>query len=172
MGAAIPLIKTAILLDCCRIFVPINRTRSVFWWGCMAVIALQCLWGVLCILLLNMQCSPHEAIWEFYLPSKCYSLPDVMLTSASVQILSDLILFFFPQRIIWRLQMRKRSASPSSLALVSCQLPSHPHSLKCTDRTPAPVSPHASVSPTPSPSQPHPIQCTSSALFSSGPAPG
>ncbi|GAA92593.1 hypothetical protein AKAW_10707 [Aspergillus luchuensis IFO 4308] len=49
--------------------------------------------------------GPHEAIWKFYLPSKCYSLPDVMLTSASVQVASDITMFFLPQRIIWRLQM-------------------------------------------------------------------
>ncbi|GFN20892.1 hypothetical protein ABZX51_009818 [Aspergillus tubingensis] len=104
-SAVLPLIKTAILLDWCRIFVPLNRTRNAFWWGCVSVITLQCVWGVLCILLLNMQCRPHEAIWKFYLPSKCYSLPDVMLTSASVQVASDITMFFLPQRIIWRLQM-------------------------------------------------------------------
>ncbi|RAK95362.1 uncharacterized protein BO80DRAFT_419179 [Aspergillus ibericus CBS 121593] len=104
-SAVLPLIKTAILLDWCRIFVPMDRTRNAFWWGCAAVISLQCLWGVLCILLLNMQCRPHEAIWKFYLPSKCYSLPDVMLTSASVQVVSDITMFFLPQRTIWRLQM-------------------------------------------------------------------
>jgi hypothetical protein len=32
-------------------------------------------------------------------------LPDVMLTSASVQVASDIIMFFLPQRNIWRLQM-------------------------------------------------------------------
>lgn len=71
----------------------------------MTVISVQCLWGLLCIILLNMQCRPHEAIWKFYLPSKCYSLPDVMLTSASVQVVSDIAMFLLPQRIIWGLQM-------------------------------------------------------------------
>ncbi|KAJ5309981.1 uncharacterized protein N7443_002442 [Penicillium atrosanguineum] len=52
-----------------------------------------------------MQCRPHEAIWKFYLPSKCYSLPDVMLTSASVQVVSDIAMFLLPQRIIWGLGM-------------------------------------------------------------------
>jgi hypothetical protein len=104
-SAVLPLIKSAILLDWCRIFVPVDRTRNFFWWGCMAVICLQGIWGLLCILLLNMQCRPHAAIWKFYLPNKCYSLPDVILTSASVQVASDIIMFFLPQRIIWRLQM-------------------------------------------------------------------
>lgn len=104
-SATLPLIKTAILLDWCRIFFPIDRTRNAFWCGCMAVATLQCVWGLLCIILLNMQCRPHEAIWKFYLPSRCYSLPDVMLTSASVQVASDIIMFVLPQRIIWHLQM-------------------------------------------------------------------
>ncbi|OOQ88418.1 putative 60s ribosomal protein l36 protein [Penicillium brasilianum] len=104
-SATLPLIKTAILLDWGRIFIPIDRRKNLFWWGCMTVIALQCLWGMPCIILLNAQCRPHEAIWKFYLPSKCYSLPSVMLTSASVQVVSDIAMFLLPQRIIWRLQM-------------------------------------------------------------------
>lgn len=104
-SATLPLIKTAILVDWCRIFVPIERSKNLFWVGCMVVITLQCVWGLLCIILLNMQCRPHEAIWKFYLPSKCYSLPDVMLTSASVQVVSDIAMLLLPQRIIWGLHM-------------------------------------------------------------------
>ncbi|KAF7588253.1 hypothetical protein BBP40_005975 [Aspergillus hancockii] len=104
-SAVLPLIKTAILIDWCHVFVPVDRSKSVFWWGCMIVIFFQCLWGVLCIILLNAQCRPHRAIWEFYLPSKCYSLPKVMLTSASVQVISDVTMFFLPQKIIWGLHM-------------------------------------------------------------------
>ncbi|PYH89516.1 hypothetical protein BO71DRAFT_434746, partial [Aspergillus ellipticus CBS 707.79] len=104
-SAVLPLIKTAILIDWCRVFVLVDRTKSLFWCGCMAIVALQCVWGILCIILLNMQCRPHRAIWEFYLPSKCYSLPDVMLCSASVQVVSDISMFVLPQRLIWGLQM-------------------------------------------------------------------
>ncbi|KAJ5218878.1 uncharacterized protein N7498_000977 [Penicillium cinerascens] len=104
-SATLPLIKTAILMDWCRIFVPIERSRSLFWAGCMIVISVQWLWGLLCIILLNTQCRPHEAIWKFYLPSKCYSLPKVMLTSASVQVVSDIAMLLLPQRTIWGLQM-------------------------------------------------------------------
>ncbi|GAB1192744.1 hypothetical protein APSETT444_001940 [Aspergillus pseudonomiae] len=52
-----------------------------------------------------MQCRPHRAIWEFYLPSKCYSLPDVMLCSAAVQVISDVCMFLLPQKMIWSLHM-------------------------------------------------------------------
>ncbi|PYH41044.1 uncharacterized protein BP01DRAFT_306909 [Aspergillus saccharolyticus JOP 1030-1] len=104
-SAVLPLIKSAILLDWCRIFVPVDGAKTPFWWVCMAVCALQCLWGLLCIILLNAQCRPHRAIWEFYVPSKCYSLPKVMLCSAAVQVFSDITMFLLPQSMIWGLQM-------------------------------------------------------------------
>ncbi|KAJ5344827.1 hypothetical protein N7452_002831 [Penicillium brevicompactum] len=104
-SAVLPLIKTAILLDWGRIFVAIDRSKNLFWWGCMFVSFIQCAWGISCIILLNMQCRPHAAIWKFYLPSKCYSLPKVMLASASIQVISDILMFLLPQKIIWSLQM-------------------------------------------------------------------
>lgn len=113
-SAVLPLIKTAILLDWGRIFVAGSKNKSAFWWGCVALSGLQCVWGVVCIVLLNMQCTPHEAIWEFYLPSKCYSLPKVMLSSASVQVVTDVAMVMLPQRLIWKLQTsRKRKVGIS-----------------------------------------------------------
>ncbi|EYE93879.1 uncharacterized protein EURHEDRAFT_459029 [Aspergillus ruber CBS 135680] len=107
-SVVLPLIKKSILLDWCRVFVPIDRVKSPFWWGCIAMACFQCLWGVLCIILLNTQCLPHRAIWEFYLQSKCYSLPNVMLCSASVQVISDVTMILLPQRIIWILQTSRK----------------------------------------------------------------
>ncbi|PVH72916.1 hypothetical protein DL98DRAFT_552929 [Cadophora sp. DSE1049] len=104
-SVVLPLLKAAILLDWCRIFVPSNRTRNSFWWGCMFIIFVQVAWGLACVILLNMQCVPHAAIWKFYLPSKCYSLHKVMLTSACVQVFSDWCMVLLPHRVIWRLQM-------------------------------------------------------------------
>lgn len=104
-SASLALIKTAILLDWCRIFVPGNRFSSFFWWGSVFVIFIQLTWGFTCIVLLNMQCQPHAAIWKFYLPSKCYSLDKVMLSSASIQVASDWLMVLLPQRIIWSLKM-------------------------------------------------------------------
>ncbi|KAJ9143510.1 Integral membrane protein PTH11 [Pleurostoma richardsiae] len=104
-SAVLPLLKTAILLDWCRIFVAADRFKNFFWWGCMFIIGVQVTWGIACIILLNMQCVPHAAIWKFYLPSKCYDLNKVMLTSASVQVFTDWSMVLLPQRIIWGLQM-------------------------------------------------------------------
>ncbi|KAB2569228.1 hypothetical protein DBV05_g12097 [Lasiodiplodia theobromae] len=104
-SAVQPLIKTAILLDWARIFVPSDKYKNTFWWGCMAISGFQCLWGVLCIILLNMQCIPHNAIWEFYVPSKCYELPKVMLSSGSIQVITDIAMVLLPQKMIWGLHL-------------------------------------------------------------------
>ncbi|KAB5531373.1 hypothetical protein GE09DRAFT_1252038 [Coniochaeta sp. 2T2.1] len=104
-SAVLPLLKTAILLDWCRIFVATDRYKSFFWWGCMFTVGVQVTWGFACIILLNTQCVPHSAIWNFYLPSKCYDLNKVMLTSACVQVFTDWSMVLLPQRTIWRLQM-------------------------------------------------------------------
>lgn len=104
-SACLPFLKIAILLDWNRVFFQHDRKTSVFWWGSVALSCLQAVWGIACIILLNMQCTPHEAIWNFYLPSKCYNLPTVMLTSASVQVLTDVSMVMLPQKVIWSLQM-------------------------------------------------------------------
>ncbi|CAH0050574.1 unnamed protein product, partial [Clonostachys solani] len=104
-SVVLPLLKTAILLDWCRLFVPASPTRSGFWWTCMVLIVIQCIWGFVCVLLLNLQCVPHRAIWEFYLPSKCFELSKIMLTSATIQLLIDLSMVLLPQKTIWGLHI-------------------------------------------------------------------
>lgn len=71
----------------------------------MFISTIQALWGVLCVILLNTQCVPYQAIWKFYLESKCYKVTDIMLTSASVQVFSDIAMVLLPQRVIWGLNM-------------------------------------------------------------------
>ncbi|CAD0017548.1 unnamed protein product, partial [Aureobasidium pullulans] len=107
-SATLALVKTAILIDWCRMFVVGNCRGSYFWWISMIIILVQVTWGIACIVLLNMQCIPHAAIWKFYIPSRCYSLSTVMLISASVQVLSDWSMILLPQKIIWGLQMNWR----------------------------------------------------------------
>lgn len=93
----------------------------------------------MCIVLLNMQCRPHNAIWEFYLPSKCYDLPSVMLGSASVQVITDVCMVLLPQRLIWTLhtnwQRKVGIATIFGVGLMSVVLPSI-----CTASTDSPLN--------------------------------
>ncbi|KAK8162013.1 hypothetical protein IWX90DRAFT_515640 [Phyllosticta citrichinensis] len=123
-SVVLPLLKTAILLDWCRIFVPSSRSDNIFWWCCVAISIFQCVWGIMCIGLLNGQCSEHKAIWEFWLQKKCYSFSNIMLTSASVQVATDIVMALLPHKFIWSLQMsltRKLGISIIfSVGLVAC----------------------------------------------------
>ena len=107
--------KTAILMDWGRIFVTIDKTRNVFWIGSWIVIILQCIWGVICILLLSVECRPHDPIWRSDLPSKCYTLPDIMLTSSTIQVVSDIAMLVLPQRMVWKLQMSRAKKTGVSI---------------------------------------------------------
>lgn len=103
----LPLLKTAILLEWLRILAPQgNRLKSPFWWGCVSIIVLQCVWGVACVILLNVQCTPHEAIWKVYMPRDlCFNLVPVQLTSGAVQLFSDVVMLVLPQKTIWNLNL-------------------------------------------------------------------
>ncbi|KAK6700744.1 hypothetical protein SNK04_010681 [Fusarium graminearum] len=72
----LPFLKIAILVEWCRLFVPKGtRTKSIFWWGCMVIGFVQATSNTAIVVALNMQCNPHEAIWDFRIPgAKCWDL--------------------------------------------------------------------------------------------------
>lgn len=103
----LPLLKTAILIEWCRILTPAgNKFKSPFFLGCVLVIFMQVSFGIACIILLNMQCTPHRSIWEFWLPDrKCFDLVKLQLASGSIQLFSDVVMLLLPQKTIWGLKM-------------------------------------------------------------------
>ncbi|KAI1847096.1 hypothetical protein JX266_006971 [Neoarthrinium moseri] len=65
--------------------------------------------GFAAIFLLNFQCVPHEAIWDFTIKEKtCLPLNPLQLTSATIHLISDIAIFILPQKIIWSLNMSLR----------------------------------------------------------------
>ncbi|KAB8202983.1 hypothetical protein BDV34DRAFT_227880 [Aspergillus parasiticus] len=107
----LPFLKIAILVEWCRLLAPQGlRSRTVFWWGCMATIGIQVIAGVAIVLTLNLQCIPHKAIYDLTVPGKCIDLYKIQLTSASIHLTCDVIMLLLPQPVIWTLKMtwRKR----------------------------------------------------------------
>ncbi|KAL2174431.1 uncharacterized protein P884DRAFT_314774 [Thermothelomyces heterothallicus CBS 202.75] len=108
----LPLLKVAILIDWCRMFVPHgSSTKNAFWWGCVVISFVQIGAAVATIIALNLQCIPHQAIWDFTIPNaKCFKLYHLQVSSATIQLVSDVAIFLLPQRVIWTLKMswRKR----------------------------------------------------------------
>ncbi|KAK9772076.1 putative Integral membrane protein [Seiridium cardinale] len=104
---AIIFLKSSILLEWTRIFVP-RGTRGSFF-HCADTIALVDLslsvvvHGL--ILLLGGGRRKSELIWDKRIPGTCYDRTPLDLSTASVNLLADVVILLFPQRVIWRLQL-------------------------------------------------------------------
>ncbi|KAI3334677.1 hypothetical protein F4824DRAFT_501658 [Ustulina deusta] len=102
------IVKVAILAEWAHIFVP-RGTRNSFWWACHVAIAVVATWGILALILLNVNCTPFEANWNILLPGGfCrFSFPALTLSSAIINFVLDLVPLILPQRIIWSLNMSR-----------------------------------------------------------------
>ncbi|UPK96014.1 hypothetical protein LCI18_006949 [Fusarium solani-melongenae] len=121
----LPFLKIAILVEWCRVFVPRGtRTKSAFWWGCVIVIFVQIIANIAIIVALNLQCTPHEAIWDFRVEGKCFNLFHLQVSSATIHLICDITIMLLPQRVIWKLNMgwKKRLGVSVifSLGLLAC----------------------------------------------------
>lgn len=108
----LPFLKVAILTEWTRMFVPRGtRKKNAFFWGCMAVCFVQVGAGIATVVALNVQCIPHAAIWDLTITdAQCFELYPLQVSSASIQLVSDIAIFLLPQHVIWTLKMtwRKR----------------------------------------------------------------
>jgi hypothetical protein len=182
----LPLLKVGIMIEWCRMFVPHGSvTKTAFWWGCVIVSFIQIGAAVATIIALNLQCIPHAAIWDFTIPNaKCFKLYNLQVSSASIQLISDICMLLLPQRVIWTLKMswQKRMGVSVIFGLgvlyVLSLVSSFVHSRRWP-LNPIPLANHAlstvpafqlrSDWPRPSPSARPRTSCSPSARWSSGP---
>ena len=90
-------------------FVP-RGTRNTFWWLCHGLIAVQLSFMIAAVLLLCLTCRPYESKWDFTIPGKCINKYAIDLSSAAVQLASDVAILFLTQKVIWglHLSMKKK----------------------------------------------------------------
>ena len=102
-----PLVKTAMLIEWCRMFVPRGtRTRNYFWWGSIILITISCTAGVVFFILIAARCQPYEANFNPLLVAGCkYTLNPIQTGSSILQIITDIAVFLLPQPVIWRLKL-------------------------------------------------------------------
>ncbi|KAL6878973.1 hypothetical protein J3F83DRAFT_271058 [Trichoderma novae-zelandiae] len=101
----LPLLKVAIMVEWVRLFVPNTRVKSPFFWGVVVISFVQVVAGIAIVIALNLQCTPHERIWDFRVEGTCFNLYTLQVISASVQLASDIAMFCLPQHTIWTLKM-------------------------------------------------------------------
>ena len=101
----LPLLKVAILVEWVRLFVPSTKNKSPFFWGAVAISVVQIGAGTGIVIALNLQCIPHGRLWDFRVPGKCFDLYNLQVSSAGIQLASDIAMFCLPQHTIWTLKM-------------------------------------------------------------------
>ncbi|KAK8065058.1 hypothetical protein PG997_011805 [Apiospora hydei] len=97
-------LKVAIMLEWLRIFVP-NKVRNAFFWTCWLVLVLNVVYYVINITLLNVACTPYRANWDITVDGSCRDPRAVELTSAAMNLISDVVMVVMIQKVIWGLQM-------------------------------------------------------------------
>lgn len=97
-------LKVAIMLDWLRIFVP-GKTRNAFFWICWSVLVCNTLYYIANIVALNLECIPYQSIWDITITGKCLDQKALDISSAVMNLLSDITVIAVAQKVIWRLQM-------------------------------------------------------------------
>ncbi|KAI1484242.1 hypothetical protein F4774DRAFT_423630 [Daldinia eschscholtzii] len=98
-------LKSSILLDWVRIFVPIG-TRNLFFWTCHILLWLNLILYGVCIIAFNIECFPHRKIWDKTIEEGwCFPPMTLMLATGVFNFVSDFIILLAPQCIIWKLRM-------------------------------------------------------------------
>ncbi|KAI1078660.1 hypothetical protein F5B20DRAFT_546833 [Whalleya microplaca] len=105
-GICIMFIKAAILLEWTRIFVPL-RSRNSFHRTCFILIALNTLFYIAWIFAQNLYCIPRQRIWDVTIEGKCINKTALIVSSSTINFISDITILILPQRIIWNLQMSR-----------------------------------------------------------------
>ncbi|KAI1187546.1 hypothetical protein F5B17DRAFT_453045 [Nemania serpens] len=103
----LPLLKASILLEWTRLFVP-RGTRNIFWWLCNTLVGVQLSFLVASVFALCFTCIPFRKTWDLTVPGTCIKKSELEITSAAIHFVSDVVILFLPQRVIWNLHMSLR----------------------------------------------------------------
>lgn len=109
------ILKTCIIIEWIRIFVP-GRQRNVFFWSAWSLIALNASFYFAAVTAGNLSCTPFNAIWDITVPErKCLNVKALELAAAVIDLISDVAITILPQQVIWRLHMSTRTRLGVSL---------------------------------------------------------
>jgi hypothetical protein len=118
-GLTMLFIKAAIIAQCIRILTPLGVRTTAYW------IFQVLLWTHAVVYIANtfleiFICDPRAKAWDYTIvDGKCLDIDAVHITSAAVNLISDIVLVAIPQLIIWRMQMPiRRRWAVSSVFLV------------------------------------------------------
>ncbi|OAG04931.1 uncharacterized protein CC84DRAFT_1260216 [Paraphaeosphaeria sporulosa] len=106
-GIIIMLLKAAILLEWTHLFVPLG-IRNGFWWTCHAILWANVMFYIACTVVENFSCAPREKIWNKLIEGHCVNNPALIMSSGILNMVSDVVIFALPQKMIWSLHISTR----------------------------------------------------------------
>lgn len=109
-GNVIMFLKAGILFQYIHLFAPVPSIHRTFRRICYATIIANVLFYVACTIVENFSCAPREKIWNKLVPGHCINNPALIMSSGILNLVSDVLVFALPQRMVWglRVNWRKR----------------------------------------------------------------
>lgn len=91
--------------------------RNATFWACHVVLWANIVFYVIMVIMLCIQCSPMEAIWNPLVDGTCrFDLGSTELASSVVNFITDVVILLIPQRAIWTLNLaQKRKAGVAAV---------------------------------------------------------
>ncbi|POS71822.1 hypothetical protein DHEL01_v209784 [Diaporthe helianthi] len=114
-GLLMLLLKTAIVLEWIRIFVP-HRTRNIFYWSSVILVLVNSGFYIASIAITFGNCRPLEKLWHFWLPGTCLESRGRDIASGVMNLALDVFILALPQSIIWTLKMDARRKTGVAVA--------------------------------------------------------
>ncbi|OTB03634.1 hypothetical protein M426DRAFT_173895 [Hypoxylon sp. CI-4A] len=113
---AVSTIKAAMLLDWARIC-SLDGPRVGFSWLCYGVLGASTVFYIIILFVMNFACVPVRKMWDplFNGGSCAFDTNAVYISLAAVSFSIDIILLLLPQRIIWGLNMSRRTKAGLSV---------------------------------------------------------
>lgn len=101
--AAITLVKISICLQLQKIFVVIYR--NALFWALHVFIVFTVASNASFVLVYIFQCTPRAKIFNPVIPGSCVNIDALIITSAAINVVSDIILLVIPFYFMWNLQL-------------------------------------------------------------------
>ncbi|ORY14092.1 hypothetical protein BCR34DRAFT_599501 [Clohesyomyces aquaticus] len=115
---SILLIKLSILIQVQRVFVPRGPQTKTFYLICSLIVT-NLLFYVALIFAIIFNCSPMEKGWKPWVEGTCLSITGIAIAQAIFNLISDLLILFITQKVIWEIVRVKRSER-IGLSVVFC----------------------------------------------------
>ncbi|KAI2470041.1 hypothetical protein F4781DRAFT_430777 [Annulohypoxylon bovei var. microspora] len=104
---AISTLKVAILLEWNKIFAP-NRSPRSFYWTCRILLWVTVLYYIITVIASNIVCFPTPGFWKKSGPSSCINKGVAEAISATLNLVSHILILALPQGVIWQLHMTNK----------------------------------------------------------------